>query len=239
LRRGIPGLRSTWTFVDSGFVVVAPEQIEWFSVDAGGVALPRRNIKMKKRFMVSVAAAALLAATGFATAQNQGGAKDAPAAAPSMSKEPAMKMEGAPKSGPTAQDKTGTKTVPQQAQDKAESKASGEMNKPNAESGKGASAKPATDGKSASTKPSTAAPPREKQTQMVSAFKQEKVQESTNLNFNISIGAAVPASVQFYPLPSEIVDIYPEWSGYDFIFVGGRYVILRPETHEIIYIIEG
>ena len=85
----------------------------------------------------------------------------------------------------------------------------------------------------------TAAPPAEKQTQIVSAIKQEKVEEVTNVNFNISIGTAVPSNVRFYPLPTRIVEIYPEWRGYDFIRVHGRYIILRPHTREIVYIIEG
>jgi Protein of unknown function (DUF1236) len=72
----------------------------------------------------------------------------------------------------------------------------------------------------------------------VSAIKQEKVEEVTNVNFNIAVGVAVPSSVHYYPLPSRIVEIYPEWRGYDFIYVHGRYIILRPETHEIVYIIE-
>ena len=85
----------------------------------------------------------------------------------------------------------------------------------------------------------TSAPPAEKQTQIVSAIKQEKVEEVTNVNFNISIGTAVPSNVRFYPLPTRIVEIYPEWRGYDFIRVHGRYIILRPHTREIVYIIEG
>jgi hypothetical protein len=85
----------------------------------------------------------------------------------------------------------------------------------------------------------TAAPPAEKQTQIVSAIRQEKVEEVTNVNFNISIGTAVPSHVHYYPLPSRIVEIYPEWRGYDFIRVGARYIILRPHTREIVYIIEG
>jgi len=85
----------------------------------------------------------------------------------------------------------------------------------------------------------TAAPPAEKRAQITSAIKQEKVEEVTNVNFNISIGTAVPSSVRYYPLPSRIVEIYPEWRGYDFIRVRGKYIILRPHTHEIVYIIEG
>jgi hypothetical protein len=85
----------------------------------------------------------------------------------------------------------------------------------------------------------TAAPPAEKRTQIVSAIKQEKVEEVTNVNFNISIGATVPSSVRYHPLPPRIVEIYPEWRGYDFIVVRGKYIILRPQSHEIVYIIEG
>jgi hypothetical protein len=85
----------------------------------------------------------------------------------------------------------------------------------------------------------TAAPPAEKQTQIASAIKSERIQETTNVNFNISVGAVVPASVRFHPLPARIVEIYPQWRGYEVILVHGRYIIVRPQTHEIVYIIEG
>ena len=77
----------------------------------------------------------------------------------------------------------------------------------------------------------TAAPPAEKRTQITSAIRQEKVEEVTNVNFNLSIGTAVPAGVRYHPLPSRIVEIYPEWRGYDFILVHGKYFVLRPHTH--------
>ncbi|MGY3614972.1 DUF1236 domain-containing protein [Bradyrhizobium sp. USDA 10063] len=85
----------------------------------------------------------------------------------------------------------------------------------------------------------TAAPPAEKRTQIVSAIRSERVEEVRNVNFNVSVGATVPTTVRFHPLPSRIVEIYPEWRGYQFILVGGRYVIVRPQTHEIVYILEG
>jgi hypothetical protein len=96
---------------------------------------------------------------------------------------------------------------------------------------------PTTTGNAATS--ATAAPPAEKRTQIVSAIKTEKIQETTNVNFNISVGAVVPAGVRFHPLPPRIVEIYPEWRGYEVILVHGRYVIVRPQTHEIVYIIEG
>ncbi|MDO9564467.1 MAG: DUF1236 domain-containing protein, partial [Bradyrhizobium sp.] len=102
-----------------------------------------------------------------------------------------------------------------------------------------------TDGKSSATTgnaatSATAAPPPEKRTQIVSAIKSEtSIKPTTNVNFNVSIGTRVPSSVTFYPLPPRIVEIYPEWRGYQVILVGGRYVIVRPQTYEIVYIIEG
>ena len=51
--------------------------------------------------------------------------------------------------------------------------------------------------------------------------------------------ATIPASVRFHPLPPRIVEIYPEWRGYDVIYVRGQYIIVRPQTREIVYIIEG
>ena len=91
----------------------------------------------------------------------------------------------------------------------------------------------------ADAKGSGAAPPAEKQSQIAAAIKSEKVEEVTNVNFNISVGTVVPSTVHYYPLPPRIIEIYPEWRGYDFILVRGRYIILRPRTHEIVYIIEG
>jgi hypothetical protein len=176
----------------------------------------------------------------------------------------AMPQRAAEKSGAATDTKSGTKAMPQQAQEKSDTakdvKTQGAMNndRMNNESSTKASqsgtasggsrpatadSKTGTDAKATTTTgnaatSAAAAPPAEKRTEIVSAIKQEKVEEVTNVNFNIAVGVAVPSSVHYYPLPSRIVEIYPEWRGYDFIYVHGRYIILRPETHEIVYIIE-
>jgi hypothetical protein len=116
-----------------------------------------------------------------------------------------------------------------------DSKSGGSMN---AQTKSPADAKSQTTTGNAATS-ATAAPPAEKQTQIASAIRSEKIQETTNVNFNISVGAVVPATVRFHPLPARIVEIYPEWRGYEVILVHGRYIIVRPRTHEIVYIIEG
>jgi hypothetical protein len=85
-----------------------------------------------------------------------------------------------------------------------------------------------------------AAPPPEKRSQITTAIKSEKFEDvGANVNVNVSVGTRLPSSIRFHPLPPRIVEIYPEWRGYHVVLIKGRYVIVRPETYEIVYIIEG
>jgi Protein of unknown function (DUF1236) len=62
--------------------------------------------------------------------------------------------------------------------------------------------------------------------------------DKARLNISIRVGTRVPTSVRFYPVPVEIVEIYPEWRGYDYVYVGDEILIVDPRTHEIVAIIE-
>ncbi|MBV8792294.1 MAG: DUF1236 domain-containing protein [Pseudolabrys sp.] len=68
----------------------------------------------------------------------------------------------------------------------------------------------------------------------------EKVhaQPVTNVNFSISVGTRVPRTLHYYPLPEEVVTIYPAWRGYDFILVGNEILVIDPNTFEIVAILE-
>jgi hypothetical protein len=48
----------------------------------------------------------------------------------------------------------------------------------------------------------------------------------------------VPRDVRFYPLPREVVTIYPEWRGYEFVLVNGQIIVIDPRTFEIVAILE-
>jgi Protein of unknown function (DUF1236) len=147
-----------------------------------------------------------------------------------------MKAESHDKSGNmNAQTKSPADTTKSQATDTTKSPATSTQSQ-TTQSPAGAKSQTTTGNAATSA---AAAPPPEKQTQIVSAIKTEKIQETTNVNFNISVGTMVPATVRFHPLPPRIVEIYPEWRGYDVVLVHGRYIIVRPHTHEIVYIIEG
>jgi hypothetical protein len=80
----------------------------------------------------------------------------------------------------------------------------------------------------------------EQRTKITTIIKQQKVErvEPSKLNISISVGARVPSTVRFYPLPSEVYVIYPEWRGYNYILVGDEILVIDPRTHQIVAILE-
>jgi hypothetical protein len=79
----------------------------------------------------------------------------------------------------------------------------------------------------------------EQRTKITSVIKEQNVQPVTNVNFSISVGARVPrGSVTFHPLPAEIVAVYPEWRGYEFIRVRDQILVINPRTLEIVDVID-
>jgi hypothetical protein len=65
----------------------------------------------------------------------------------------------------------------------------------------------------------------------------KKIPRVTNVNFSISVGAVVPRTVEFYPIPVEIVEVYPTWRGYRVILVGGQLIIVHPSSYRIVAVI--
>ncbi|WP_284212022.1 DUF1236 domain-containing protein, partial [Methylobacterium brachythecii] len=59
----------------------------------------------------------------------------------------------------------------------------------------------------------------------------------TNVNFNVSVGTAIPRSVRLNPLPATILTLVPAYRGYDYVLVGDDIVIIDPDTYEIIDVI--
>lgn len=77
----------------------------------------------------------------------------------------------------------------------------------------------------------------EQRTKITSVIKQQKV-EKTNVNISINVGTRVPEHVRYYPLPTEVVTIYPEWRGFDYIIVGSTIVVIDPATREIVAVLD-
>ena len=68
----------------------------------------------------------------------------------------------------------------------------------------------------------------EQRTKITSVIREQHIAPVSNVNFSISVGTRVPRDVTFHPLPAEVVTIYPEWRGYEFILVGDQLVVIDP-----------
>ena len=76
----------------------------------------------------------------------------------------------------------------------------------------------------------------EQRTKITSIIKQHKV-EPTKLSVSVSVGTRIPTSVHLYPLPVQVIEVYPEWRGFTYILVGDQIVVISPRTHEIVAIL--
>lgn len=188
-------------------------------------------------------AATLLLTAGAASAQ-QLKKDEAPASAPAAQQNaPAEKMAPGMKSGQIkAPETTGQASPGMKAGERKAPETTGQaapksdMDQPRTQTmDKGAAPPRATTGQGAAA--GSAKLSGEDRNKITSIIKQQKVAPA-HLNVSVRVGTRVPASVHFYPLPVEVVAIYPEWHGYDYILVGDEILVIDPRTHEIVAILE-
>jgi hypothetical protein len=78
----------------------------------------------------------------------------------------------------------------------------------------------------------------EQRTTIRTVVNRQNVKPMTNVNFSISVGTRVPRTVKFYPVPVELVQIYPSWRGYDYFLVGDQIIVVNPRTHDIVAVLD-
>jgi hypothetical protein len=78
----------------------------------------------------------------------------------------------------------------------------------------------------------------EQRSKITAVIRSEPVTPTTNVNFSISVGSRVPRDVETRPLPAEVLAIYPEWRGYNFILVRDQILVIDPATQEIVAIVD-
>ena len=227
---------------------------------------------MRRNLLITTAAAAILAATGFATAQDRGG-------------QPAGAMEQAQPQGQMQRGQRGQAQAPAgggnirmnetrgQAPDaQNQKKPSGAAERPakNQRMQQSEGAKPADKNMQKSDTDRRSGPRQsedarqrdnqkngarsrtettgrgdasganlstEQRTKIRQVVVSKRIPKVTNVNFNISVGARVPTTVRFHPIPAEIVTIHPAWRGYRVILVGSELVIVHPRTYAIVAVI--
>ena len=248
---------------------------------------------MTNRLMISVAAAALIAGTGFANAQGTGMSREAPsAAAPAQQSAPTSErgeQDRGGAAGETNRDaaKPGMKSTQSEQQspaagknqradeknmsdknkssqnENAQKKSMSSENDNNAKTGKdmkaeggqdrngmkaeggedrngkmNADSKGGAEGKTVGQAGAGAKLSGDQRTKITTVIRDQHVQPVTNVNFSISVGTRVPRDVSFHPLPAEIVDVYPDWRGYEFILVRDQILVIDPSSLEIVAVLD-
>jgi hypothetical protein len=61
----------------------------------------------------------------------------------------------------------------------------------------------------------------------------------TNVNFDIRVGASVPRGTTLHVLPSDVVEIVPEYRGYRYVYVRDEIVIIHPTDYVVVAVIGG
>ena len=216
---------------------------------------------MKRHQLLTTVAATLLLTAGAASAQLNMKKDEAPAHAPAAQQNapaekiaPTLKSErktpettgqASPKepetsetNKPMGKDTPMDKSAEPHAQSDVKAKSSTSKNEPagTAPSRESTTAQQrATTGQGAAA--GTAKLSVQQRSKITSIVRRHKV-APVHLNVSVRVGTRVPASVHVYPLPVDVVGVYPEWRGYDYILVGDEIVVIDPRTHEIVAILD-
>ena len=95
-----------------------------------------------------------------------------------------------------------------------------------------------SDTATATSAPKAAAVPPEQATKINEVIARENVKPVENVNFSLSVGVNIPSTVTVHPLPSAIVEVVPQYRGYDYIVVRDEVVILEPRTRKVVTVIQ-
>ena len=237
---------------------------------------------MTNRFMMSVAAVALIAGTGFANAQGTGMSREAPSAGSAAQQSAPSSDRGATSAAPMNRDAAEPKgsssdmkstqsdqKSPGAAKTQRSEDMQGQKSKSmssendNAKGGKDMKAEGREDrngmkaegreDRSGSMNAETRGENRsqtvgqagagaklstEQHTRITTVIRNQHVEPLRNVNFSIAVGSRVPRDVSFHPLPAEVVTVYPEWRGYEFVLVNNQIIVINPRTLEIVDVID-
>jgi hypothetical protein len=64
------------------------------------------------------------------------------------------------------------------------------------------------------------------------------VRPVTNVNFAIAVGVVIPATVELYEVPTEVVQVVPEYSRYRYFVVGNQIVIVEPSARRVVAVVD-
>ena len=77
----------------------------------------------------------------------------------------------------------------------------------------------------------------QQRTQIHERLAHTRVERIDHPQFSVSVGAEIPRSVHVETLPPEIVEIVPEYEGYEYVMVGDQILIIDPYSLQIVAVI--
>jgi Protein of unknown function (DUF1236) len=222
---------------------------------------------MRSTLLATVAATALIAGAGLASAQGTGENREAPGASTHEPKAPAAKTDQHPSSvpqkspvpaaqapmkenpAPAAQAPMKEKPAPTaQAPMKekpAETAQAPAVAKPQVVEPRGTAQTP--EPPNSHMAPSTArdetksGPPvalsTEQHVKIRNTLRVEKSERLANVPFSTKVGGVIPGTVHLYVLPVSIVEYAPQYRGYEYFLVGDEILIVDPRTMRIVAVI--
>ena len=78
----------------------------------------------------------------------------------------------------------------------------------------------------------------QQKTQIFQTVTKEKVKSPPPANLQVSIGSQVPASVELYPLPANVVSAVPATKQYKYTVAQNQVVLVDPATMRIVDVIK-
>jgi hypothetical protein len=77
----------------------------------------------------------------------------------------------------------------------------------------------------------------QQRTRVAQSITRLNVQPLNNVNFSLTVGTAIPRDVRLQTLPSEVVEVVPQYRGYSFFVVRDEIVIVEPSTYQIVTVL--
>jgi hypothetical protein len=74
-------------------------------------------------------------------------------------------------------------------------------------------------------------------TRLSQSFAHANVQPLSNVNFSVSVGTVIPRDVRLHALPADVVEVVPQYRGYNFVMVRDEIVIVDPATYKIVTVL--
>src|SRR5262249_28451779 len=135
-------------------------------------------------------------------------------------------------------DEKGTETSKKSSSEKSPSdnkQSSEKMNRDADEAGNGGSTQRSAEGNPPTGKGKQVNLSGDKRSKVQTAFRDAvNVKHRTDVNIEISVGRRLPHDWDYVAVPDAVIAIVPQYRGYRFAYVGDEYVIVDPDTYEVV-----